>query len=119
EETRGAWRFVGRRWQPDDRWLEGLRHEGQPILIRREGMDQGIRLRDLNDDGRTELLVAGPRRQTVLTWDGRRWKPAPYSLPEDVALVDDRGRDAGMRLIDVDEDGIADILFSNSRQYSL
>jgi putative membrane-bound dehydrogenase-like protein len=119
EQIQGAWRFVSRQWQADDRWLRGLELDGQPIRTREAGVDQGIRLRDLNDDGRTELLVSNPRRQAIFTWQGDGWEPASYSLPDDVLLVDEEGRDAGLRLVDLDEDGVADLLFSNARKYSL
>jgi putative membrane-bound dehydrogenase-like protein len=119
EDVRGAWRYVGRRWQTDDRWLQGLELKGLPIQLSRKGVDQGVRLRDLSDNGRIELLVANPYQQGILTWSGERWETAPYSLPEEITLVDEQGRDAGLRLVDIDEDGIADLLFSNSRRYSL
>jgi hypothetical protein len=119
EESQGAWRFARRQWQSDDRWLRGLELDGKPIRTRHEGLDQGVRLRDLGDDGRTELLVSNPRQQGIFAWQGDRWEPASYSLPDDVLLVDEGGRDAGMRLVDIDEDGVADLLFSNARKYSL
>ena len=34
-------------------------------------------------------------------------------------IVDAQGRDAGCRLVDIDEDGRADVVFSNAQRYSL
>ncbi len=55
-------------------------------------------------------LVASPRE---LPPDLER------GLPPDVRLVDDQGRDAGVRFVDLDEDGHADLIFSNDLAYGI
>lgn len=40
-------------------------------------------------------------------------------LPPNVRYLDDQHRDAGLRFVDVNEDGFEDIIFSNGERYSL
>ena len=43
----------------------------------------------------------------------------PFTLPEGTTIVDDQGRDAGLRLVDVDVDTHPDIVFSNAQRYGV
>lgn len=88
------------------------------------GLDSGLRLRDLDGDGVSELLSnAVPNRAdaTVAVWQQRdgRWVPIGFSLPTGVRVVDEKGRDAGLRLQDIDGDGLLDALFSDLSGYRL
>ena len=40
-------------------------------------------------------------------------------LPPGARLVDDQGRDAGLRFVDLDEDGQLDVVFSNDQEYGI
>jgi len=40
-------------------------------------------------------------------------------LPQGVRYLDDQGRDAGLRFVDINEDGFGDVIFSNGERYSL
>ena len=121
DRVAGAWHFDGKRWRRDDTWLAGLALNGKPVMTSRSRADQGVRLRDLDNDGRCELLVAGSRQSAVFGWNeqARSWRRLPFRLPPDTALVDEQGRDAGLRFVDVDEDGFDDVVFSNEQRYSL
>ncbi len=50
-------------------------------------------------------------------------RPAEPPLPEPscpgARLVDDQGRDAGLRFVDLDEDGQLDVVFSNDQEYGI
>ncbi len=77
------------------------------------GVDQGIRLRDMDGDGQSELIIANSKHQAVLRRDENgQWKEAG-SFP--VAIVDARGNDNGVRFIDIDEDGNDDVIFNNGK----
>lgn len=119
ESEAGAWRYAGGAWQRDDRWLAGLECDGTAVLTAAAGRDTGVRLRDLDGDGRTELLVGNPAQQGVLVWHDSHWQPAPYTLPEGTLLVDGDGRDAGLRLQDIDEDGLDDVVFSDATRFGV
>jgi len=112
---------------------------GRPLRNPR-GADDGVELLDLNSDG--FLDVARSHDGKV---DGRLWKPeanawetlddaAPAlqayraarpdpdqgaTLPTHARRLDDQGRDAGLRFVDVDEDGRLDVVFSNDEHYGL
>ncbi|MEX2559608.1 MAG: VCBS repeat-containing protein, partial [Pirellulales bacterium] len=121
EQVRAAWTFDGRAWVPDKALLSGLELDGRPILMARQGRDLGVRLRDVDGDGRAECIVGFSDRQAVLGWDGANetWRPLPFGLPAGTAIVDGQGRDAGLRWVDVDEDGHDDLMFSDGSGYSL
>ena len=118
-KTAGLWHFDGQRWIEALTGLAGLELDG-PVLTSRAGRDTGVRLRDLDGDGICELIVGGPQRQAVFRWtasDG--WSRLPFTLPPGTAIVDDQGRDAGLRFVDIDQDGHADVVFSDADRYSL
>jgi putative membrane-bound dehydrogenase-like protein len=119
ETTSGAWRFDGHEWVADKRFLEGLEVNGQPLQTNDQGRDRGMRLRDVDRDGTLELIVANPDSRALLQWNELqgRWIPLACSLPSAALLVDQLGRDAGLRLVDLDGDTRDDIVFSNEHRY--
>ncbi|MEZ6090791.1 MAG: HEAT repeat domain-containing protein [Pirellulaceae bacterium] len=120
EREAGVWHFQDQVWKRDDAMLAGLEMDGQPIWTARDSKDQGVRLRDLNDDGRCELIVGGSTT-AVFHWDdnGKAWRRLPFDLPAETSIVDQQGEDAGLRFVDVDGDGRDDVIFSDARRYSL
>jgi putative membrane-bound dehydrogenase-like protein len=121
ETTNSAWHFNGNQWLEDRSLLAGLEIDGKPIRTRNHGKDPGVRLRDVDNDGICELIVANQNQNAVLAWSDKekRWKKLPYALPQGAAIVDAAGRDNGLRFVDVNEDGYADVLLSNEERYSL
>ncbi|MDC0935492.1 hypothetical protein OAS39_04325 [Pirellulales bacterium] len=103
----GAWQFVDYQWRPTHEILSGLELDGQPVLTARDGVDRGVRLRDFEQDGFCELIDGNPSEQAVFSrsHEQRRWQLAPYRLPMNSTLVDASGRDAGLRFVDIDQDG--------------
>jgi putative membrane-bound dehydrogenase-like protein len=119
EQDSGGWHFDGQRWIADPKLLAGLEQDGQPIVTSHSGRDQGVRLRDVDGDGRCELIVSNPKQQAVFRFDPRQgWTKLPSALPAGTMLVDAQGRDAGLRFVDIDLDGYDDIIFSNEAAYS-
>src|SRR2546427_248721 len=72
-------------------------------------------------DGGCELIVGNESQSAVFSWSeaDQRWKQLGYKLPEGAMIVDEQGRDAGLRFVDLNEDGYPDIIFSNERRYSI
>lgn len=120
EKVAGLWHFAGGKWEADAQGMAGL-EAGAPVATARSGRDLGVRLRDLDRDGVCELIVGNPRQQAVFQWlpEPRGWRKLPFALPAGAAIVDAQGRDAGFRLVDIDEDGHPDVVFSNAERYSL
>ena len=121
EKQAGVWHFRKGQWQHDQTMLTGLVLDGEPVMTARKGVDQGVRLRDLDGDGIGEVIVSNPRQNAVFAWNTatKQWVSLPFGLPENALLVDEKGRDAGLRLIDVNEDGHADVLFSDDYAFGL
>ena len=117
----GAWQFVDGQWHSADQLTAGLEVDGRRLLTGSAQRDRGVRLCDLNGDGRCELIAGGTERRGILRWSDRqnRWLAAPFTLPDDLSVIDARGGDAGLRFVDVDEDGDQDIIFSNASRYAV
>jgi putative membrane-bound dehydrogenase-like protein len=120
DNTAGGWRFNGTEWVADDALLNGLELDGQPIFTSHGYRDRGVRLRDINNDGICELIVANESQNAVFAWSEqeKKWKKLPYALPPETSIVDAEGRDNGLRFVDVNEDGYDDVIFSNPKRYS-
>jgi putative membrane-bound dehydrogenase-like protein len=108
-----SWRFDGKQWTSEKvDWTEA-----------QTAVDSwpGVRLRDLDADGTCELIVCMGGESAVFAWDRGKpgWRKCPFALPKGTAIVDEKGNDAGLRFVDVDEDGHDDILFSNDAEYGL
>ena len=116
-----AWRWEGSAWVEAPELLEGLTVGEEPLATVADGRDRGVRLRDLDGDGASELLVANPDQRAAYRWsrEARAWRRLPFALPEPTLIADDRGRDRGLRFADLDRDGAADLLYSNERVYSV
>ncbi len=117
----GAWHFDGVTWVEDQAILKGLELGGDPVATGAGGIDRGVRFRDLDGDGRCELLVANETQNAAFGWSdqGGRWEPLPFSLPAGARMVGARGEDAGLRFVDLDEDGRDDIVVSNPEGYGV
>jgi putative membrane-bound dehydrogenase-like protein len=117
-----AHQFIDGRWIAAPSLLRGL-HEANGDEIQTAGGsgEQGVRIRDIDGDGSCELIVGNPRQNAAFRWSAKSesWERLPFKLPERTNIVDDQGRDAGLRFVDVDEDGRLDVLFSNDDRYSL
>jgi len=90
-----------------------------------DGQDNRVRLVDPGGAGKLRV-VKGSRE------DGGRTGGVPdiltvktesgefrARLPAGAKLTDERGRDAGLRFIDLDEDGYRDVVFSNDQEYGI
>lgn len=94
------------------------------------GYDFGIRLVDYNGDGSpdllgdgstvlTDVLTSAPYKTTALTSVGTLWeKRAAWNSPVLLKAGDD-GTDSGARVVDVNADGMPDILVDNGAYLNL
>ncbi len=121
-----AWSFDGAQWIEDAPLLNALEVDGKPVFTATSdpagGMrDRGVRFRDLDHDGRCELMVANETQNAAFAWseEGRSWKRLPYALPRQTSLVDAAGRDNGLRFVDINDDGYDDLIYSNEKEFAL
>jgi hypothetical protein len=66
----------------------------------------GTFFRDFDKDGVCEMVAGGE----ILAWNEEksRWEKADYALPPEIASTDAKGRDNGLRFVDLNGDGFDD-----------
>ena len=126
DTTRGGWHFDGQHWIEDPSIAQAFSADGQPILTARQGHDHGVRLRDLDYDGCCELIVGNSQQSGVWRWrenekaSGKSgWQRTEYRLPGSARIVNSKGQDAGMRFVDLNEDRLVDVIFSNENHSAI
>ena len=77
------------------------------------GVDQGVRLRDIDGDGVSEILLGNANSLSILKLAEGRWTKMT-SMP--FPIIDEQGRDNGMRFVDFNVDGYDDAIVANSNQ---
>ncbi|MEW6157871.1 MAG: PVC-type heme-binding CxxCH protein [Verrucomicrobiota bacterium] len=114
-----AWHFDGAAWVEAEDLFDGLEELAQPGGA--QAADVGLRFRDVNKDGRTELILSNPNQNLIFQWSeaNRRWTRLPFALPHGTSIVDAEGLDHGLRFADINEDGHEDVVFSNAERFSL
>jgi putative membrane-bound dehydrogenase-like protein len=117
----GVYHFEDDHWLLDKDYLNGLELDGKAIIAASKGVDMGLRLRDLAGAGRCQLIASNPKQQAIFSYsdDKKTWSTLPFALPTSALVVDDAGHDAGLRFVDIDEDGHADLVWSNENGYGI
>lgn len=107
-----AWKFTKEGWQKAPALLEGLPASDTKTAVQ---------FRDIDQDGHCEALISTPGTTSIFSFSpkAQRWEAAPFALPEDVALLNDRGEDNGLRFVDLNDDGHDDVLLSNEERYAI
>ncbi len=119
EDQAGLFHFEKGKWIKVRDGLKGLEVGGKAVWTARGGKDRGVRLVDIDGDGVCEVVVGNAEQKAVFAWTGKGWKRLPFALPEHTAIVDEAGRDAGLRFVDIDEDGTLDVVFADIQRYGL
>jgi putative membrane-bound dehydrogenase-like protein len=120
EKDAGCWHFRTGHWVKDDNGLTGLRLGEREVFTSDKGRDRGVRLRDVDGDGRCELIVSNDQDSAVFRYDeAKGWGFTIRHLPEGASIVNAAGQDNGMRFVDLDEDGHEDVIFSNGEGYGI
>jgi RHS repeat-associated protein len=75
------------------------------------GVDQGVVLDDVNGDGRADIISSKDGSRSVYLNNGAGWTLTSFSMPVDLMTG---GSDSGARLVDVNGDGLPDVLRAKS-----
>jgi putative membrane-bound dehydrogenase-like protein len=103
---------------------------GQVLRAAKSGQDMGIRLYDVNSDGFIDAVISTDEGKEGRIWlpTEKVWKVANAVLDEPRPILPAKlpaarfhpdGSDAGLRFVDIDEDGYDDVIFSNEKEYGL
>lgn len=113
----GVWHFENDQWIARKTVLPA-EAGGAALFTAREGVDRGVRFRDLDGDGLSDLIVNNDVQNAVFLWrpTTAAWERANFSLPAPACIVDANGADQGLRFVDLDGDGDDDLVFSNERE---
>lgn len=113
-----ALRFRDLSWRSEPALLNGL---ASVRIAGTEGANPGLQLRDLDASGSCELIVSNPEQNLILQWSESEttWKTNSFSFPPAISLVDSKGKDNGVRFVDVNEDGFDDLIYSNEKEFGL
>ncbi len=118
EDVTGVWEFDDGAWKPSSIRLP-VEVDGKPLLTAANGIDRGVRFRDLTGDGLSDLIVNNESQNAVFLRTGKPngWQRAGFALPAKGCLVDQNGIDRGLRFVDLDKDGDEDLILSNDQEY--
>lgn len=121
ESSSGLWHFDGKNWVQIANGTSGLHIENEKVLSSRDGRDNGVRFRDVDGDGISELIVSNPKQNAIFSWNEaqKSWQEIGYGLPKGASIVSEEGRDNGVRFVDFNSDGHDDVIFSNEKGYGL
>ena len=117
----GGWNFDGEKWVEDKNLLNGLETDGSLVCTRQNGVGCGVRLRDVDKDGRCELIVGNEKQNAVFSWSSeeKKWNKLPFALPKGAAIGDAAGHDLGLRFVDINGDGYEDVIWSNEKNFGI
>lgn len=119
DATNGVWEFVESEWRataPLPTMVDNL-----PLRTSEHGKDRGVRFRDVDGDGASELIVNNDVQNATFAYDRQeqRWSMAPFALPATGWIVDANGTDQGLRFVDLNADGRDDLVYSNEREFAV
>ncbi len=117
------WHFENKSWVLDKGFSKGLEiNEVRAFTTSELGGDAGVRLLDLDGDGKCEALwQIGDNDVAVFAWSQMKqiWSRLPFNLPPGASITDGFNHERGLRFLDLDGDGKLDIIFSNEKEYGI
>lgn len=97
---------TGNSWQADDNYKI-------PVSSLSSGKKKGShRIIDLNGDGLLDIAFNRPDNKGVFFNTGSNWKKAKKEFAPPEQFASDKGEDLGIRIVDIDGNGLPDILKS-------
>ncbi|MBX4197798.1 FG-GAP-like repeat-containing protein [Candidatus Parcubacteria bacterium] len=87
------------------------------------GRDMGVRALDVDGDSLTDVMVSGPngtttQNKTYIRTDSGWQEEAAWANPDSSLIIDSSIRDSGIRLADVNADGLVDVLVAENNSHT-
>lgn len=102
-----VWINNGTNWESDSSWVIPSNN----YFINSSGGDLGVRLIDANGDGLVDILKGYRGSESSWINNGTGWvEDSSWNVPEDANFVIDGIGNVGVRLIDVNGDGLVDLV---------
>src|SRR6266508_5045564 len=90
-----VWQCDGTNWQEHPEFFKRVEAKGPAVFATRKyGGHDGFLLRDLDGDGRCELIVGQAGQGSIHQWSetDQQWEKLAYTLPNGTSIVDAEGR---------------------------
>jgi YD repeat-containing protein len=93
-------------------WSESTNYSFPLSVIKNDSKDLGVNLVDLNNDGRVDILKAYEGNESVAYINnGSGWENnSDWVVPNSEYFVDTENKDTGLRIIDLNNDGLPDLI---------
>lgn len=93
---------TGSKWATSTAWTV-------PVAFSKNNIEQGIRMAEVNGDGLIDIIAATSTKVVYLNNGTNTWiASTTWAFP--VSFIDSGNRDQGVQLVDVNGDGLADVL---------
>lgn len=114
---------TGHDWQYSSLWKLPVCSSTAPAddscFVDVNSADSGVRTIDLNGDGLSDLVRGNAKSGATRAWlnNGTGWVEAPnWNIPNsDLYFVSSKGADKGVRIVDLNGDGLSDLIKANGR----
>ncbi len=109
--NRTTWLNNGTNWIIDSSWTlpNGV------FFVNLSGIDEGIRLADINGDGLIDILRGNAGNESTWVNNGSGWTlDNSWNVPERANFVSSYGTNKGVRIVDINGDGLVDLMDGGS-----
>ena len=96
---------TGSKWSTSTAWTI-------PVAFSSGNIEQGVRMAEVNGDGLVDIIAASSTKVVYLNNGTSTWMASTtWSFP--VSFIDSGNRDQGVQIVDVNGDGLTDVLHSH------
>ncbi len=93
---------TGIKWSTSSAWTI-------PVMFASSNAEQGVRMAEVNGDGLVDIIAASTTKVVYLNNGTSTWTASTtWSFP--VSFIDSGNRDQGVQIVDINGDGLADVL---------